>query len=339
MTRYRTLFGITLTAFSAIALLVACVTRVPVDSQFKPESADYEVIVSLPFVTNRKLDPVANGGEYYGFALGEVSAGHCRVGFEEYDGKNKILRVDTAPIEAVIPAPAADSFVIYVHGYGESFARNCRRASLLQHRVGLEGRLLLFSWPSGHYLDYAQDAADLEASLDALNELISRIAASIGPENLVLMAHSMGSRGVVNALISRTDDHPRLKSLVLVAPDVQRDVFRENVQLLQEKVSNITVYNSDKDLALWLSTTVNASGRLGVAKEFPLDVQHVSVVDVTPTGNSDISGHLYHLHNPAVIEDLPDLLGVKPPNAKREFHRAAANTDGFWTLQSATMAD
>lgn len=339
MTGNRALLRITLTAIGAAVVLVSCVTRVPVDSQFKPESAEYEVIVSLPFVTNRKLESTADAGEYYGFARGESSAGHCRVGFEKNGRSGRILRVDTAPIDAVIPAPAADSFVIYVHGYGESFARNCRRAALLQRRVGLEGRLLLFSWPSGHYLDYSQDAADLEASHDELNELISRVAASVGPENLVLMGHSMGSRGIVDALKIRDDDHAPFRSIVLVAPDIRRDVFRENVQMLQEKVSGITVYMSDKDLALWLSTTVNVSGRLGLAKEFPIDVQHVSVVDVTPTGNSDISGHLYHLHSPAVIEDLQVLLGVKPPNAQREFHRVAANTDGFWMLQSATMAN
>jgi esterase/lipase superfamily enzyme len=290
-------------------------------------------------VTNRKLESKTNSGEYYGFVRGELSAGHCRVGFKESNGSARILRVDRAPIEAVVPGLAANSFVIYVHGYGESFARNCRRAALLQHRVGLDGRLLLFSWPSGHYLDYSQDAVDLEASHDELNELISLVATAVGPENVVLMAHSMGSRGIVDALKLRTDDSARFKSIVLIAPDIRRDVFRENVQMLQEKVSDITVFMSDTDLALWLSTTVNVSGRLGLAKEFPIDVQHVSVVDVTSTGNSDISGHLYHLHNPAVIEDLQVLLGVRPPDTQRRFRRVAANTDGFWTLESVTIAD
>jgi esterase/lipase superfamily enzyme len=149
----------------------------------------------------------------------------------------------------------------------------------------------------------------------------------------------MGSRGVVDALKLRDDDPPRFNSIVLVAPDIRRDVFLENVHMLQEKVSDITVYMSDNDLAMWVSTVANASGRLGAASEFPIDVQHISVVDITPTGIAGVTGHLYHILNPAVIEDLQVLFGVKPQDAERQFRRVAANTDGFWTLESATIAD
>ena len=74
--------------------------------------------------------------------------------------------------------------------------------------------------------------------------------------------------------------------------------------MLQDKVSDITVYMSDNDRVLWISATVNTSGRLGLAKEFDIDIDHISVVDVTPTGTNDISGHMYHMFNPAVVEDL-----------------------------------
>lgn len=339
MAASRTIAGILLASLGVAVAVVSCVTRVPVDTQFRPESVEMETIVSLPFVTNRQLDSAEELGEYYGDGRGELSAGYCRIGFEENDRTGEVLRVDTAPIESVVPEQVMDTFVIYVHGYGEPFAKNCRRAALLQHNLGLEGRMLLFSWPSSTYLTYTQDAVDLEASHDELNELISLVAASVGRENLVLMAHSMGSRGVVDALKLRDDDPPRFNSIVLVAPDIRRDVFLENVHMLQEKVSDITVYMSDNDLAMWVSTVANASGRLGAASEFPIDVQHISVVDITPTGIAGVTGHLYHILNPAVIEDLQVLFGVKPQDAERQFRRVAANTDGFWTLESATIAD
>jgi len=339
MSAARTVAGILLAALGVAVAVASCVTRVPVDTQFNPGSAEFQTIVSLPFVTNRKLDSVADFGDYYGDGYGELSAGYCKVGFEENDRSGEILRVDRAPIESVVPGPAADSFVIYVHGYGEPFAKNCRRAALLQHRLGLEGRLLLFSWPSSTYLTYAQDAVDLEASHDELNELISLVAASVGRENLVLMAHSMGSRGVVDALKLRDDGPPRFNRIVLVAPDIRRDVFLENVHMLQERVSDMTVYMSDNDLAMWVSTVANVSGRLGAASEFPIDVQHINVIDITPTGTAGLTGHLYHILNPAVIEDLRVMFGVKPADERREFRRVAANTDGFWTLESATIAD
>jgi len=310
-----------------------------VDTQVNAESDQYEAVVSLRFVTNRQLDTDDRRGESYGDDHAGLTAGLCKVGFGGGNDRGEILRVDKTAIEFVLPDSAAEPFIIYVHGYAESFGRSCLRAALLQHRLGLEGRLLLFSWPSSTYLTYAQDAADLEASHELLNELISLVTRSVGRDNLVLMAHSMGSRGIVDALKLRDDGPPRFGGIVLLAPDIRRDVFLENVQMLQEKVSDITVYMSDNDRVLWISTTVNASGRLGVASEFPIDVEHISVIDITPTGTNNISGHLYHLFNPAVIEDLQVILGVKPPDAQREYRRIAASTEGFWTLESATIAD
>jgi esterase/lipase superfamily enzyme len=339
MTGSRTVLGILLTVIGAVVALSSCVTRIPVDAQFNPESATYEAVVDLPFVTNRQLELDEDLGEFYGDGHGDLSAGRCKVGFEDGDRRGEVLRVDRVPLESVLPTSTAGPFVLYIHGYGESFARNCRRAALLQQRLELDGRMLLFSWPSSTYLTYAGDAADLRASHDQLNKVISLVSGSIGSDNLVLMAHSMGSRGIVAALKMRDDPAPRFHSVVLVAPDIQRDTFLRNVHILQEKVSDITVYMSDNDRVLWLSTTVNVSGRLGVASEFPIDVQHINVVDITPTGTNDISGHLYHLFNPAVIEDLQVMFGVRPRDAKRKYRRVAANTEGFWTLESATISD
>ena len=318
-----------LVAACTAALLVSCATRIPVGTDFREVSDAHETVVDLRFVTNREL--VSTGtGEYFGDAHGELSAGNCRVGFEAGKNRGDVLRVDTAPVESVFADVAPGPFVIYVHGYGEYFAKNCRRAALLQQRLGLDGRMLLFSWPSSSYLTYAGDAIDLENSIDELNAFLTLAAERIGHQRLVLIAHSMGSRGLVDALKARGEE-AKFGSAIFVAPDIRRDVYQENANIVQEKVSDIVVYMSDSDRVLWLSTTVNASGRLGVAKEFDLD--HTTVIDVTPTGTNDITGHLYHMLNPAVIEDLRALLGTDPAGAKRSFHRVPGETPGFWRLE------
>jgi esterase/lipase superfamily enzyme len=318
-----------LVAACAATLLVSCATRIPVGTDFRELSDAHETVVDLRFVTNREL--VSSGkGDYFGDDHGELSAGNCRVGFEAGKNRGDVLRVDTTPVESVFADAAPGPFVIYVHGYGEYFAKNCRRAALLQQRLGLDGRMLLFSWPSSSYLTYAGDAIALESSIDELNEFLTLAAEQIGHQRIVLIAHSMGSRGVVGALKARSDE-TKFRGAIFVAPDIRRDVYQENVHAVQEKVSDIVVYMSDSDRVLWLSTTVNASGRLGVAKEF--DIEHTTVVDVTPTGTSDITGHLYHMLNPAVIEDLRALLGTDPADAKRLFHRVPGETPGFWRLE------
>lgn len=312
------------------ALIGACATRIPVGTDFREATGDYDTVVDLRFVTNRKLERSSRGGDYFGDDHGELSAGRCRVGIKDSNGRGHVLRVDTLPIESVFSDIAPGPFVIYVHGYGEHFAKNCWRAGLLQQRLGLGGRMLLFSWPSSSYLTYAGDAIDLEQSIDELNALLTMAAGAVGHERIVLVAHSMGSRGAVDALNARTD-HAKFGAAVFVAPDIRRDVFRDNASMLQDKVSDITVYMSDSDRVLWLSTTVNASGRLGVAKEFDLD--HTTVVDVTAAGTQDISGHLYHMLNPAVIEDLRVLLGTSGGDARRTFDRVPGDTPGFWRLE------
>ena len=191
--------------------------------------------------------------------------------------------------------------------------------------------MLLFSWPSSSYLTYLGDAKDLEQSIDELNDLLTRAVQAVGHDRIVLMGHSMGARGLVAALRTRGDEVGKFHSAIFVAPDIRRDVFRANVLMLQQKVSDITVYMSDHDRVLWLSTTVNVSGRLGVASEF--DLEHANVVDISPTGTNDITGHLYHMLNPAVIEDLRLLLGSDALGTARDFHRVAGEQQGFWRLE------
>jgi pimeloyl-ACP methyl ester carboxylesterase len=310
--------------------MVSCATRIPVGTDFREVSDAHEAVVDLRFVTNRRLVGSGKGGQYFGDDHGELSAGSCRVGFKAGSSRGDVLRVETRPMEKVFSEIAPGPFVIYVHGYGEYFAKNCRRAALLQQRLGLDGRMLLFSWPSSSYLTYGGDAKDLEQSVDELNALLTAAANAIGHERIVVIAHSMGSRGIVDAFKARGEE-AKFSSAIFVAPDIRRDVFSENVTMLQQKVSDIVVYMSDSDRVLWLSTTVNVSGRLGVAKEFDLD--HTTVIDVTPTGINDISGHLYHMLNPGVIEDLRALLGTDPAGTDRAFRRVPGETPGFWRLE------
>ncbi len=330
MTNYRSL-ALALVAACAVLGLAACATRIPVGTDFKEASDRYETLVDLRFVTNRKLVQSSRRGDYFGDDHADLSAGSCRVGLERGKDRGDVLRVDTRPLEDVFSGIEPGLFVIYVHGYGEYFAKNCWRAGLLQARLGLENRMLLFSWPSSSYLTYRGDARDLKRSIDELNELLTLAAQAVGHDRIVLMAHSMGSRGLVAAMHARGDEAGKFHSAIFVAPDIRRDVFRENVEMLQQRVSDITVYMSDHDRVLWLSTTVNVSGRLGVTSEFDLD--HASVVDISPTGTNDITGHLYHMLNPAVIEDLRVLLGSDEEDTARDFHRVPGATRGFWRLE------
>jgi pimeloyl-ACP methyl ester carboxylesterase len=328
----RATFTVGLLVTIAGLWLTSCSSMIPVDEPSGTDHRRFRSVITLPFVTNRRLEADENGARRFGTGHGDLSAGRCVVGFEGKGWRGELIGVETAPLDAVLPDHETDPLVLYVHGYSESFSRSCRRAALLQERLGLDGRLLLFSWPSRNYLTYEQDADELAASVDRLNELLSLAAARVGYDSLVILAHSMGSRGVVEALDRRDEDPARFASIVMIAPDISRRVFLENVPMLQARASDITVYMSDNDRVLWLSTTVNVSGRLGNASELPVATEELSFVDITPTGTTYIGGHLYHLHNPAVIEDLRALFGTDPPNTERRSRREPTDSAGIWKL-------
>ena len=127
----------------------------------------------------------------------------------------------------------------------------------------------------------------------------------------------------------------RFAAIVMVAPDISRKTFLENIPVLTGGASKITVYMSDNDRVLWLSTTVNISGRLGNAAELPIEIEELSFVDITPTGTTHFTGHLYHMHNPAVIEDLRVLFGTAPDGADRRWQRQPTGAPGAWKLDGA----
>jgi esterase/lipase superfamily enzyme len=308
---------------------------VPVDEPADPADDGYRSIVTLPFITNRRLESDGDGDRRYGVEHDHLSGGRCVVGFEEEKWRGELIRVETMPLDAALPADGSPPLVLYVHGYSESFSKSCARAALLEEQLGLDGQLLLFSWPSRNYLTYEQDADELEASVDRLNELLSLVADRVGYERVVIMAHSMGARGVVEALRRRPDDASRFSGIVMIAPDISRKDFLENVPVLRDRASDITVYMSDNDRVMWLSTTVNISGRLGNAAELPVDIEELNFVDITPTPTTHFSGHLYHLHNPAVIEDLRVLFGTASEGVDRRWRRQPTGAPGIWKLDGA----
>ena len=305
---------------------------VPIDAPAAVDRESFRTVVTLPFVTNRRLETDGDDEKRFGAEHGDLSAGHCVVGFEEDKWRGELLRVDTLPLDKAIPEKESQPVVLYIHGYSESFSKSCRRAALLQERVGLDGRLLLFSWPSGNYLTYEQDADELAASIERLDRLLSLAVERYGHDGIVIMAHSMGSRGVVEAMRRRDSDAERFAGIVMIAPDISRSTFLENVPMLSQRAADITVYMSDNDRVLWLSTTVNISRRLGNAAELPVEFEELKFVDITPTGTTYIGGHLYHLHNPAVIEDLRTMFGTTEPGVARQWRREPTGAPGIWKL-------
>jgi len=285
-----------------------------------------EQTAGVSFFTNRSVDTDSTGLSYFGNRRGQPSWGQCLVEL----GDTTAARVDAEvkgvvreEQQAVLGAMQPGRLVVYVHGYNIGFEKGCRRGARLQHNLGVEGQLLLFGWPAdGNYLNYLRDLADLQWSERELEAVLKDLADRYGAGNVDLIGHSLGAAGLVSALVHMTDIAP-FRSLTLAAPDVDRDLFVRDLPLLGYRARRITVYTSGNDRALKVSRRANGYPRAGQSAP-GLSYPGVDLVDITDTEARGISGHIYHLYNPAVVEDLRHVLGVD--SGARRYHRVVTES-------------
>ncbi len=265
--------------------------------------------LDVPYLTTRNLRSGFDEEADYGNRVVDLSAGVCsvRVGSGERPAVG-IDNVASVPVETVLSGFPAGDLLVYVHGYNIGFERACRDSARLAKQTGFEGRLLLFSWPARSAgVTYGSDAKRLAASMPALFDALDELASRYGAGHVNVIAHSMGSRVVVESIDALLPREEPFDQLVLVAPDIDRELFVEILPELQSLVSEITVLASDKDRLLMLSQTVNFGARLGQADG--LDIDGVTIVDVTEIADAGLAGHVYHLSDPEVGQILRDVLG------------------------------
>ena len=192
------------------------------------------------------------------------------------------------------------NIVLYLHGYNIGFDKSCRRAAMFQRSLNLHDRMILFSWPAdGNFLKYTYDEADLVWSVPYLAEVIDGIVKRVGTDRLDVIAHSLGARGAVQALTRLACKRPStalVNELILVAPDIDAEIFKHDLKTLLVAANRITVYVSENDRALALSHEVHGYPRLGEAGEDLTVMEGVETIDVSPSGKRRMSGHIYHLH-------------------------------------------
>jgi len=230
--------------------------------------------------------------------------------------------------------------VLFVHGYSYGFARGCRRVSDLQQLLDGRATVLLFSWPSdGNPADYVADQADLEWSVPALTRTIGKLADEFGASRIRLVAHSLGTRGVMQALTRlrlERRERPVSSQLVLIAPDYDREVFLERFPTVESLVGHVTIYASSKDTPLKVSAGLHGSPRLGQAGEHLTLIEGVDTIDVSTAGRYQLNGHEYHYFHPAVARDLVPLLAEGAKASQRPTTQARGRRgEIYWAIRDA----
>jgi len=317
--------------------LVAC--GEPADDSITPRTGDpaaeaSSLTIEVPYVTNRGRDDEASAGDVYNGDRGEAHVGRCEARFtpiQALDGlasrvpfyvPSEARRVVVAEREAPaafrrrLDAAVGDgngaSLVVFVHGYSNSFTRTCRMAAEMQRLLDDRATVLMFSWPSdANPAEYVSDQADLEWSVPLLASTLREFADRLGASRVQLLAHSLGSRGVIQALLrlrAEGPPFPRFGRLVFLAPDYDAMSFRDLLPLMAPLTAGVTLYASASDAPLRVSEELNGHPRLGQAGDHLTVMAGMETIDVTSAGRYQLLGHEYFYYHPRVAADLVALL-------------------------------
>ena len=307
----------------------------------KPAKSENEPLRTVPFLTLRNKTGNEEASKYFGGERSSLRAGICEHSRKSMETWKTI--VEKAPfyipdeivrLDAIRELSVEDLWqrfesrsngqppVLYMHGFYISFERGCRRAMILKESLGLEGRFVLFSWPSdGAILNYTQDEADLYWSVSPLRDLLDDMISRFGAGNASLVAHSLGTRGIMLALVllaqTQQHDRPLFNQVVLIAPDIDAGIFKQYLPIIRPLVRNMTVYVSSKDSPLALSRQVHGYPRLGEAGEHLDKLNDIDIIDISDIPVRAPSGHVYHLYQSIVIQDLDQLINENRPASKR----------------------
>ncbi|MGE0761525.1 MAG: alpha/beta hydrolase, partial [Pirellulaceae bacterium] len=211
--------------------------------------------------------------------------------------------------------------LVFVHGYNVSFDDAARRTAQMAEDLKFAGVPLFFSWPSqGNWYEYRSDEKQVELAIPALREFLTEVGRRSGSDSIHLIAHSMGSRALTAALrelAAEAGSSTRFKQVVLAAPDIDADVFRERIApAMAAAAQQVTLYASSNDLALVASRVFNSGDPRAGDSHRLLILPGIETVDVSDVDTS-LLGHSYYGDNPTVLTDLRELLLNALPAAQR----------------------
>lgn len=203
-----------------------------------------------------------------------------------------------------------DEVLVYIHGYNVDFNEAAVRAAQFGVDLSIKKPVAFYSWPSkGQIKKYNADEATIQASEHYLERFLVQIVDVVNTKNVYVVAHSMGNRGLLNALKNietKQKSNFKLKHIVFAAPDVDKDVFERDSASCGYCSENTTLYVSDKDKAVSFSGYLHDYDRAGYVEPVTIcngiQTIKVSKIDV------GILGHGYYAEARPVLTDIGDAL-------------------------------
>ncbi len=254
----------------------------------------------------------------------------------------------TATLQDAIYYEGSDSILLFVHGFNVKFDEALVRAAQLSNDLSRNdaydvGIPVLYSWPSAGEVSIEEYRADRDRSINSapyLEEFLDLITEDLDVSRINIVAHSMGNRVLTKALEDYARDylvrHERDDlefRILLVAADVERDVFAAANGVFDNLDANVTIYTSDTDRALYASNILNKAKRLGETdtdKPYIRNAQNYQTIDATAVTTQLFgTGHNYYSDNPTILWDMMCTIGETGPQDRAlEIARYGGLPDG-----------
>ncbi|WLE98476.1 MAG: alpha/beta hydrolase [Candidatus Electrothrix communis] len=227
--------------------------------------------------------------------------------------------------QLVSKSPEKSAFV-YIHGFNVSFEDAARRTAQMAFDLNFNGVPVFYSWPTDggkphHYLNAEENIRWSKANIKRfLKDFVWKSKA----ENIYLIAHSMGTRGLTEAYVDLIKERPelryRFKEIILAAPDIDVKVFNRDIApvFAQANSTPVTLYASSDDVALMLSSIVHMGpSRLGDSREGIHVFPGIESIDASNVATSFLE-HSYYGDSESIISDIENLITTRKRAGKRE---------------------
>jgi esterase/lipase superfamily enzyme len=200
---------------------------------------------------------------------------------------------------------------IFTHGYNTNFAEGLYRQTQLQHDYESHAAAVHFAWPSaGTAQGYIYDRESALYSRLGLEATLAAMARS-NATKINVLAHSMGGFLTMDALatmarVGHDQFFEKVNAILLLSPDIEIDVFRQQARQVLARGVPIFVVVSDRDRALLVSARIRGEReRVGsIRSPEELGDIDVTVIDLSDIEAGDAVGHFAIATSPELIDLL-----------------------------------
>ncbi len=335
---FRAKTGLTATSLALIMTLTACSGRSPGGLVPVKETVPGASTVDVLVATTRKPSDLPGqlfSGERddeVNFAnitvsippdasrrIGDVQTSSSEVGDPSKDFVAlRTARIDEAQALKVLHqslrhAPKKE-VLVFVHGFNTRFGEAVFRMAQIAHDSNLVAVPVLFTWPSrGDLFSYTYDRESANYSRDALEKLLQALQRDPDVGEIDVLAHSMGNWVTLEALrqMAIRDKRlaPKIKNVMLAAPDVDMYVFRRQIAEMGQPRPPFTLFVSRDDEALRISRKVWGNvPRIGAVDpnvepfRSQFAQENITVIDLTDVTTDDRLNHSKFAESPEVVK-------------------------------------